>query len=270
MDRVVTAIDHGNCPVICDGVQDAIFFLVFELAQCDIRSHVVEAHRANDVWRMSALHHLAIAIQQLHGGGVCHNDIKPANFLVIDASLQKLADLGQATSDLHRASHEERHDIGDPTYAAPEFLYAQTPQDRVALCDKLRRQASDLYQLGSIANYLFTGRMITPDVVSRLEAVHQPPINSHGWGGGYDALLPFWRAAFNETILQLEQAITLDREEREANLLSAVVVAVQQLSEPDPRLRGHPANRTGHQSPLDLQRYVSLFDALRSRLMIKR
>ncbi len=98
MDRVVTAIDYGDTQVEVDGDKDVIFFLVFELAEGDIRPQVSSNRRADFLWCVGALHHLAVAVQQLHAGGVCHNDIKPANFLLFTREVQKLADLGCATS----------------------------------------------------------------------------------------------------------------------------------------------------------------------------
>lgn len=109
MDRVVTAIDYGESRVTFDEKPDVLFYLIFELAKGDIRNQVRLDQKADLIWIASALHHLATAVQQLHGGGVCHNDIKPANFLLFDDRLQKLADLGRATSDTVRAVHHEEH-----------------------------------------------------------------------------------------------------------------------------------------------------------------
>jgi len=271
MDRVVTAIDHGDCPVVIDGVRDAVFYLVFELAKCDLRSKIVEREKADDLWRLTALHHLAIAIHQLHKGGVCHNDIKPANCLVIDHSLQKLADLGRATSASHPAAHDAHHDVGDDTYAAPEILYAQSVEECSLLCKPQRRRASDLYQLGSIATYLFMGRMITPELVLRLEPAHRPPSDQNGWGGGYASVLPYWRHAFNDVMIDLECSLRTGRTRKQFEVLSPLLQAIRYLSEPDPRLRGHPINRAGLEKDiLGLQRFVSLFNDMRSRLLIVR
>lgn len=269
MDRIVTAIDHGDCPVVVDGIQDAVFYLIFELAKCDLRSQVVEKERADDLWRITALHHMSIAIQQLHHGGICHNDIKPANCLVIDSSLQKLADLGQATSLTHPAAHDENHNVGDHTYAAPEILYAQSKEECKSLCQREGRRASDLYQLGSIATYLFTGRMITPSVVSRLAPPHRPPSEQQGWGSGFPSVLPYWRHEFNEVMAEFESSLRSGRTLRQFQILCPLLEAVRYLSEPDPHLRGHPINRQGaEEDVLGLRRFVSLFNEIRSRLLI--
>jgi hypothetical protein len=47
-----------------------------------------------------------------------------------------------------------------------------------------------------------------------------------------------------------------------SDLREELVLAVRQLCEPDPRLRGHPGEKLGHHNPYSLERYVSKFDLL--------
>lgn len=268
MDRIIVAIDHGEVVASYEDVKQPLFFLIFELAQCDLRHTIIDDGTVDDVWRMAALHHLAIAVQQLHTGGICHNDIKPANFLVINQDVQKLGDLGHATSETHAAQHADRHDIGDPTYASPEILYATTASECNQLCHKDARRASDLYQLGSLAYYLFSGRAITPDVISKMSIAHRPTTEEGGWGGSFAEVMPYWRTAFNDLMTDFEEKLTQKRSPQQIELLLQLSTAIRQLSDPDPLLRGHPLERAGTQDIRSVRRYVSLFDAMMQRLAI--
>jgi serine/threonine protein kinase len=113
MDRIALAIDFGDTIILNDGVKEPIFYIVFDLAECDVRVQVDKRAQFDIIWIFGALHDLAVAIQQLHRGDVTHNDIKPENFLVFlrdlkfKERLQKLADLGCATSPLMASIYDD-------------------------------------------------------------------------------------------------------------------------------------------------------------------
>src|SRR5690606_6598666 len=105
----------------------------------------------------------------------------------------KLADLGRA----HCKTIEAPHDIlampGARSYAPPEQLYGFSIGDRIRA-----RAAADLYLVGSMAHFLFTGLMLTPQVVERLRAEHRPPVlakDDGGWRGYFEDVLPYVRNA---------------------------------------------------------------------------
>ncbi|MCH7776946.1 MAG: serine/threonine protein kinase [Gemmatimonadetes bacterium] len=266
MDRIVLAIDYGDQLIVHDGIKEPIFYLIFELAECDARVQIDRLKHFDLTWSVTALHNLAIAIKQLHTGEVSHNDIKPSNFLIFEL-LQKLGDLGSATSPLIPAVHDERICVGDPRYAAPEILYQSSTSSSTAQSFQTRR-ASDLYLLGSMAHFFVTGVMITPTVVSHLNPVHRPRSEGGGWTGTFAGVLPYWRRAFAVVLEEFENALPTNDAAELTPAARAFMDSVTQLCEPDPVYRGHPLERLGHHDPLSVERYISLFDRLRSESLV--
>jgi len=266
MDRIAVAIDYGDTIVRHEHGREPIFYLVFELAECDVRVQVDRRTRFDLAWVLAALHDLAVAIQQLHGGKVSHNDIKPSNFLVfmdltVRERLQKLADLGRATSPLIFSIYDEAIQIGDRRYAAPEILYAKEQQEE--LCNFGARRAIDLYHLGSMIFFLMTGRMLTPEVIRRLAPECRPANEDSDWSFTFDEVLPYWREAFGRTLADFKAQLPVNRAGELTVISQGILESLVQLGEPDPMLRGHPLNRLGQADRLSVRQYVSLFDRLR-------
>ncbi len=267
MDRIVLAIDYGDKIIVHDGIKEPIFYLIFELAKCDARVQINRLKRFDLTWSLHALHNLATAIKQLHTGEVSHNDIKPSNFLIFERRLQKLGDLGSATSPLIPAIHDQKTCVGDPRYAAPEILYESSTSPDVTQSFQTRR-ASDLYLLGSMAHFFITGVMITPMVVSQLNPVHRPPSEAGGWTGMFADVVPYWREAFSIVLEEFENVLPANDAGELTPAAQAFMESVTQLCEPDPAYRGDPLQRLGHRDPRSVERYISLFDRLRSESLV--
>jgi serine/threonine protein kinase len=268
MDRVVTALDYGDTEVFYHGTRDTVFFLVFEKADGDLRKHVESEQAADLLWCATALHNFFIAVAQLHGALIAHNDIKPGNALVFDKDLQKLGDLGRATSTLIPAPHDAFQCAGDSRFAPPEQLY---PID--LNCSHLpmetRRFAGDLYNLGSITHYMITARMITPEIISGLRPEFRPRNMAGGSHDSYQAALPYWRTVFDSILAEARGAASVEFGDGVAREIDFLLSIICELCEPDPLRRGHPANRTGAQNPFGLERYISGLARTKERLAIK-
>ena len=125
MSAVVRAIGFG----ILDDANSSnpIYYLVFEMAKCDLREQVDLSRRFDLAFRLRVLHRAAVGIQQLHGDQIAHQDIKPSNVLVFPRDAVKLGDLGHAHMRNEERPGTDHPIAADPTYAPPEQLYAHTP-----------------------------------------------------------------------------------------------------------------------------------------------
>ncbi|SMH32037.1 protein kinase domain-containing protein [Mesorhizobium australicum] len=260
MDRVSLTIDFGDAMLENNGVKEPLFYLIFELADGDVRTHALIEKNWTFAQKFSLLHHVTVGISQLHGALVSHNDIKPPNILVYSDG-HRVADLGQATREDILAPHDCNAIVGDPRYAAPEVLYAKDGKPGQRIFSNESRRACDLYLLGSFIYYLFCGRMLTPSLVDRMSALHRP-LAVGGWGGTFLEVLPYWRAAFGEEIECLADTLAASADPAVRKYADQIVDCVLQLSEPDPARRGHPAEIYPRGTHYSLKRYVSLFDRL--------
>ena len=268
MDRIVTAIDYGELEVTNEGVRDFVFFLIFELAKGDLRSHVTTNNDLDLLWAATALHNVFVATAQLHSAKIAHNDLKPANALIIDAEIQKVADLGRATSSNHPAAHDTLLCTGDQRFAPPEQLY---PTDLTCahIAREEKRKVGDLYNLGSLAYFMVTSRMLTPEIVANVRPELRP---RNGFGGSqdsYQAALPYWNLELARLLGEYVQ-LGIGRFGPGVNdELISLKRMVSKLCEPDPLRRGHPQNRLGHQDPLSLNRYISELNSIKNKLKVK-
>jgi eukaryotic-like serine/threonine-protein kinase len=111
----------------------------------------------------------------------------------------------------------------------------------------------DLYLLGNLAAFLFSGVNITSAIFARLD----PQFLPQNWAGTYDDVLPHIRRAFHDVITDLSAAIDpLVRDD--------IIVLIKELCNPELAKRGHRKG-LGSGSQYSLERYKSQTD-----LMLKR
>ncbi len=266
LSKVVAAINSGSIKV--DGAPfGEIFYLIFELADGDIRQKAVLTDRFDAAWTMRSLHQIAVGVSQLHGHGIFHQDIKPSNILVFEAQdTSKLADLGRSHCRTIEAPHDGLSIPGARSYAPPEQLYNYHMEDGLAA-----RASADLYSLGSMVYFLFTGVMLTPSVASRLRPEHRAPALSQddgGWRGYFEDVLPYLRAAYGEVVSGFRDEIGARfAAAGEPGVVDEVTALLTYLTDPDPWARGHPRERAlKHGDPFSLRRFISSFDRISLRL----
>ena len=149
LDHVVLAIDDGIVRFSDGGV---VPYLIFELADGDVRRQASVSEQFSIAWSLRSLHHIAVGLKQLHGQGIAHQDLKPSNVLVFNGDTSKIGDFGRSAYKGHAPPHENNPIPGDPTYAPPELLYGYMNSDWNS-----RRFGCDAYLLGSMTIFFFLG-----------------------------------------------------------------------------------------------------------------
>jgi len=144
--RLLAALDHPNIVGIVTAERvEGVFFIVMEYVKGESLEAVLDREKSLDVPRA-----LAYAVQILkgvehaHENQILHRDLRPANVLVSESGIVKVADFG--TSRLLEKSHATTV-IGSPPYMAPEQFAG-----RAVL-------ASDIYSVGVMLYQMLTGTL---------------------------------------------------------------------------------------------------------------
>jgi serine/threonine protein kinase len=193
-------------------------------------------------------------LYQLHRNSSAHQDLKPSNALVFGKSTIKIGDLGRAADRVNPGPHESLKVAGDLSYAPPELLYGYVPPDWGQ-----RRFGCDLYLLGSMVVFFFTGTGVTGVLLSQLH----PSQHWQTWTGTFIDILPYLRDGFEKAVEQFSVCLP-------PQLKMELSTIVRQLCDPDPNLRGHPENRNGvSANPHSLERFVSSLNLLARKAELK-
>ena len=143
--RLLASVNHPNIVAITTAEkQDGIFFIVMEYVQGDTLENIILREGLLDLTRVLDLTcQICNAVEHAHKQGVLHRDLRPANVLVSETGLAKVADFGTSRF-LEIAAHGTTI-IGSPPYMAPEQF-----QGKAVF-------ASDLYSLGITMYQMLTG-----------------------------------------------------------------------------------------------------------------
>ncbi len=256
LSRIVQILGHGEITVD-DSLPlgtGRVFYLIFELANADVRKHLAFAGRIDDIWKLRTLHEIAVGMQQLHTKGIAHQDVKPSNVLLFERFGTKLGDLGRSVSTARPSLHDGFSLVGDYGYAPPEALYGFRPTEWVD-----GRDASDLYLVGSMIVFLFTGQSMTSALIAHLAEDYRPRILKGKWAGSYQDALPYLLDAFDKAVNALRLAFPKE-------VAGDLEAAVRQMCHPEPKQRGHPEARASAGRPVGIDRYISLFNKLSYRI----
>ena len=248
LDRIVQVLDSGT---IADGPHPPLFYLIFEQADRDIRAALGALGTIHDAWKFKHLHQVAVGLSQLHRHKVAHQDLKPSNVLLFEQANEgaKIADLGRASRVGKEAEHDSFMIAGDPSYAPPEQMYGFRAPDWVD-----RREACDLYHLGALICFLFSGMSPTVRVLS-IMGQGMWPLPFGRWQGGYQDAVPFLTAAFTKFMAELKPLLPeWCRQE--------LFELIQNACHPDLSNRGDPAARKMVGRPVGIDRYISRLQLL--------
>lgn len=226
--------------------------IVMEHGEEDLRNRVSVRNQLSTSWKLEALRDVALALDQMHGRGFAHQDVKPSNVIAMDANESipnlKLGDLGRVVRRDMPGPWDAHPWPGARHYAPPERWY-----DFHALDWTDEREASDAYMLGSLLFFLFTGTPIQPQLIDQIP----PPFRREQWRGGFvDELIDVLRDAQAKVIAKnLVPALPIKYADQ-------IVDLARQLTEPDPRKRGDRKARRQVGRPVGLNRFHPRFRAL--------
>jgi len=249
LSHVVAAIGDGTLRIPEARRYPDVPYLIFEMADGDLRKFLDISKNFDNAWALRCLHSICVGLEQLHGKGVAHQDLKPSNVLIFNGKESKIGDFGKAALREQSAPHDHEAVAGDKAYAPPELLY-----DAIAASDwNCRRYGCDMYLVGSLLVFVFSRITLTSAILSKMHVAHRPG----SWGGTFVDIMPYLRNAFDETVIEFQQQLPPS--------LSELIAVVRQLGDPDPKRRGHPFDQIGHRSQYSLERYVGIFDRLAKR-----
>jgi serine/threonine-protein kinase len=143
--RLLASVSHPNIVSVTTAEkQDGIFFIVMEYVPGETLENIIAAKGALELTRaMDFTCQICNAVDHAHRQGVIHRDLRPANVLVAENDMLKVADFGTSRF-LEIAAHGTTV-IGSPPYMAPEQFHGKAVF------------ASDLYSLGVTMYQMLTG-----------------------------------------------------------------------------------------------------------------
>lgn len=225
--RLLASVNHPNIVAITTAEkQDDVFFIVMEYVPGQTLESVLESEGALDLPRaLDYTVQIGNAVDHAHKQGVIHRDLRPANVLVSDTGMLKVADFGTSRF-LEIAAHGTTV-IGSPAFMAPEQF-----QGKAVF-------ASDLYSVGVTMYQMLTGELPydppPPSQLSRLltgELVTPPRLKN-----------PVIPRRLNDIVMKALAPQVADRYTRAADLLDDLLAAKPViLGTPMPRSVGdlHP------------------------------
>ncbi|WP_116091840.1 protein kinase domain-containing protein [Sphingomonas crusticola] len=253
LSNVVIAIDHGSVQVPGLGqMEGRVFYLIFEMADSDVRVQMDVTKRFDALWCMRALKDVTLGLYQVHKEMIAHQDTKPSNVLAYGSDGFKIADFGRSSRKGQSVRHDGFTIAGDPAYAPPELLYGYLHPDFVP-----RRIGCDLYMLGNLACFLFSGVNVTASLLAALDPQHHPT----QWGGTYQEVVPYLQNAFTKVLSDIAPMV-------DEAIRDDVIRLIQEQCNPDVGRRGH-SRAIGHSSQYSLQRHLSHLDLAAKRLEIR-
>jgi eukaryotic-like serine/threonine-protein kinase len=143
--RLLASVSHPNIVAITTAEkQDNVFFIVMEYVPGETLENIIATRGPLDLHRaLDYTCQICNAVDHAHKQGVIHRDLRPANVLVGENDMLKVADFGTSRF-LEIAAHGTTV-IGSPPYMAPEQFHGKAVF------------ASDLYSLGVTMYQMLTG-----------------------------------------------------------------------------------------------------------------
>ncbi len=145
--RALASLNHPNIVALLTAEkQENVFFIVMEYVQGETLENIIGRSGALDLTRaLDFTCQICNALDHAHTHGVLHRDLRPANVLVSESGMAKVADFG--TARFLEVAAQGTTVIGSPPYMAPEQF-----QGKAVF-------ASDIYSLGVTMYQMITGSL---------------------------------------------------------------------------------------------------------------
>lgn len=257
LSKIIKIIDSGQINH-SDGTPSP--YIIFELADGDVRKLVSRSKLIDDKMKLITLHGAAVGLKQLHGQKIAHQDLKPSNILIFMESKNiKIADLGRSSCQGIPAAHDGYKVAGAVSYAPPEQLYGETPTEWVN-----RREACDIYHLGTLASFLFSGMTLNTFYKENLHENILPPAWSGKGLANYTDALMHLQVGLSEFISAASSSFP-------GWAKDDLIWIIKTACNPDYKKRGAPSYRSRSGAPVGIDVYISKFNnlILRSKLQVK-
>jgi eukaryotic-like serine/threonine-protein kinase len=216
--RLLASVSHPNIVAITTAEkQDNVFFIVMEYVPGETLENMIATRGALDLNRaIDFTCQICNAVDHAHKQGVIHRDLRPANVLVGENDMLKVADFGTSRF-LEIAAHGTTV-IGSPPYMAPEQFHGKAVF------------ASDLYSLGVTMYQMMTGVLPydTPapadlDKLMSGELVSPPRLKN-----------PSIPKSINNIVMKAMAPDLTERYQRASDLLDNVLAARNAMRTPPP------------------------------------
>ncbi len=253
--KVVKLLDDGVETVEGADAPNKTQYFILEWAKSDIRKEAISSRLFDHAWALKCMHGITTGLYHLHERQIIHQDIKPSNILLFERDGVKIGDFGRSYSATHIEVEHNKNNLfpGDNTYAPPESLYRYATGSNEVI-----RKGADIYMLGSMLHFFFTHIPLTPKIVEKLPSQFHP--TTHRWDR--EQIMPYLQHSYDSVVAEFSQLV-------HENFQEEISAILRQLTDPNPEKRGHPSAHRSHENNFSLQRYVSIFDRLFRRHLLR-
>ncbi|XP_033116973.1 dual specificity protein kinase Ttk-like isoform X2 [Anneissia japonica] len=158
-------------------ITDSLIVMVMECGSIDLstflrRNKNIREDKIRFYW-----HEMLEAVHVIHQEGIVHSDLKPANFLFVEATL-KLIDFGIANAiQVDQTSVLRDQQIGTLNYMSPEAIQDTSPTPAMDSSGRRKPRLkincqSDVWSLGCILYYMVYGKTPFQHITNGLMKLH--------------------------------------------------------------------------------------------------
>ena len=253
LNKVSTILDEGEVRIPHIPIINEVPFLVFEMADGDIRSIIDFSATTDYAFKVKSLHNVCVGLKQLHSVKIGHQDLKPSNILMFENHLiSKIADLGRSICQDIAAPHAGIGFSGDLKYSPPEYLYGYSEIDW-----NLKAKAVDFYLFGSLIVYYFVGVNMTALILNNITDSLKPGI----WKGDFLSVEKYLMPGFYKALDEFENNIL------NKSLSKKLRDIVEYCCQPNPNKRGIFSVNSSKR--LDFERTIAKLDLIYKELFYK-